>query len=269
MRGIAARAKWKNRGLVVAVAAFLATVTIYAHLLDLNRISALRTPASGLAPAWHFLEAEQRRLHHAVLDRGAGDPWQYRVLPVALIEGLRRAFPAAPLPGLFVAVRWSQNLVIFAVAALYLSSLGFRPAVAGAGLAALAWSLCWANYNAGLAFDTYFDVLFYLTAGTLLARRRVTSIVPLAWIAAANRETSLLLPFLVAAAGPGALRSRLRLSAAMLLGQLAVIGAIHVASGSQAVIVAEGRLPGLAKDLSFPRSARDQLAMHPAGISMS
>ena len=32
----------------------------------------------------------------------------------------------------------------------------------------------------------------------------------------------------------------------MLLGQFAIVGAIHVASGPQSVIVAEGRVPGLA-----------------------
>jgi hypothetical protein len=244
--GAATRAQWRNRGLVVALAAFLATVTVYAQLRDLNHISALRTPAAGLAPAWYFLEIEQRRLHQAVLDRRAGSPWQQRLLPVALVEGLRRAFPTAPLPRLFVAVRWGQNVAIFVVTALYLSSLGLPPEVAGAGLAALAWSMCWANYNAGLAFDTYFDLLFYLAAGTLLARGRAAAVVPLAWVAAANRETALLLPALAVAAGSGTLRARLRLGAVMLLGQLAVVAAIHVASGPQPVIVAEGRLPGLA-----------------------
>jgi hypothetical protein len=231
--------------MAVAVAAFLATVATYAHLRDLNHISPLRTAAVGLAPAWHFLEIEEARRHQAVIDRRAGMPWQHRVLPVAVIEGLRRVFPTTPLPYLFVALRWAQSFAIFIVAALYLSSLGYRSAVVAAGLAALAWSLCWANYNAGMAFDSYFDVLFYLLAGALLASRRSAWIVPLAWFAAANRETALLLPFLVLAAGSGALSARLRLAAVMLFGQLAIVAAIHVASGPQPMIVAEGRLPGL------------------------
>ena len=71
--------------------AFLATVTLYAQMRELKHISAFRTAATGLAPAWHFLDTEQRARHEAILAAGAGDPWDYRVLPAVAIEAVHRA----------------------------------------------------------------------------------------------------------------------------------------------------------------------------------
>jgi hypothetical protein len=231
----------------LGMATFLATVTIYAQLRDLNHISALRTPAIGLAPAFDFLDTEQTVRHQAILERRAGNPWQYRVLATYLVETLRIVLPTVPLRWLFLAVRWMQNLLIFVVAGLYFSRLGLRRMLADAGLAALAWSMCWANYNAGLAFDTYFDLLFYLVAASLIAGNRPRWILPISLVAAANRETSLLMPFLVAVAAVSEPRSsRLALAAIMLAGQLAVVGLLHLAMGPQPLIVPEGHAPGLA-----------------------
>jgi hypothetical protein len=107
--------------------------------------------------------------------------------------------------------------------------------------------MCWANYNSGLAFDTYFDVLFSLVAGALLAAGRHLWVVPLAWVAAANRETALFLPFLLAVApGLESARARLGLAVVTLAGQLAIVGAIRLAFGPQPLIVAEGHPAGLA-----------------------
>lgn len=229
----------------VMVAAFLATVTLYAHLRELNHISSLRTAAIGLAPAWHFLDTEQRARHEAILAARAGDPWQYRLLPALVLEGLKRTLPRVALPELFVAFRWSVDCALFATAAWYLTSLGFAPPLVAAGLAALGWSVCFSGYNAGLAFDTYLDVAFSLAAAALLARGRVGAVVPLAWLAAANRETALVMPLLMLLV-PGVLPRRRRgaLAAAALAGQLVVIVLLRVALGPQPLIVPEGHAPG-------------------------
>ena len=235
-------------GAVVALAcaAFLATVTLYAQMRELNHISTLRTPAAGLAPAWHFLDTEQRMRHDAILAAAAGDPWGYRVLPAVVIEGVHRTLPALGLPAVFVGVRWCVNVALFAAAAWYFSSLGFGVAPVAAGLAALAWSVCFANYNAGLAFDTYLDVALYLAAASLLLRGRARAVVPLAWLAAANRETALLMPLLIAVAPsivpPG---RRIVLAGAAFAGQVAIVVALRVALGPQPLIVPEGHAPGL------------------------
>jgi hypothetical protein len=73
--------RWRDHVAVVFVSLALAAVTVYAQLRDLNHISSLRTAAIGLAPAWHFLETEQRSRHDAVLRRTAGDPWTYPFCP--------------------------------------------------------------------------------------------------------------------------------------------------------------------------------------------
>lgn len=235
----------RDRAAVLLVSLALAAVTVYAQLRDLNHISTLRTAAIGLAPAWHFLETEQRSRHDAVLRRAAGDPWSYRVLSDGVIEALRRVLPGVSLPTIFVTLRFAQNAAIFALAAAYFASSGFRPAMVQAGVAALAWSVCFANYNAGLAFDTYFDVLFYLAAATLVARRRVALVPPLALLAAANRETALLIPLLMAVTDDGrSTRTRLAGAGATLLGQIAVVLVIRTAVGPQELIVPEGHPPG-------------------------
>lgn len=238
----------RHRAVTLIVSLALAAVTVYAQLRDLNHISALRTAAIGLAPAWHFLETEQRSRHAAVLAGTAGDPWSYRLLSDRLIEALRRVAPAASLPAIFVALRFVQNAAIFALAAAYFASLQFRPAIVHAGLAALAWSVCFANYNAGLAFDTYFDVLFYLAAATLVAHRRPVLVAPLALLAATNRETALLIPLLMAITDDGrSTGPRLAFAGVTLLGQVAVVLAIRIAIGPQDLIVGgEGHRQGWA-----------------------
>ncbi|MBY0275550.1 hypothetical protein K2Z84_09415, partial [Candidatus Binatia bacterium] len=232
--------------LALACALFLATVTLYAQMRELNQISTLRTPASGLAPAWHFLDTEQRARHEAILAARAGDPWGYRVLQAVVIEGVRRALPAIDLAWIFVGVRWCVNVALFAAAASYLASLGFGVAAVAAGLAALGWSVCLANYNAGLAFDTYAEVALYLAAASLLVRGRAGPVVLLAWLAAANRETALLMPLLIALA-PAVVptRRRLALGGIALAGQVAIVLALRMALGPQPLIVPEGYAPGL------------------------
>jgi hypothetical protein len=220
-------------------------VTVYAQLRDLNHISPLRSAAVGLAPAWYFLDTEQRSRHQAVLDHSAGDPPGYRIVPDVLIEVLRHLFPSLSLPMIFVILRLSQNAAIFALAASYFASFGFRHTVVAAGLAALAWSFCFANYNAGLAFDNYFDVLFYLVAATLLVRRRSALVMLVALVAAANRETALLMPLLMVVADDGRpVRRRLVLAGVTLMAQLAVIIAIRLVAGPQTLILPEGYAPG-------------------------
>lgn len=239
-------APWHGVALVVACSAFLATVTLHAQMRELNQISTLRTPAIGLAPAWHFLDTEQRTRHEAILAARAGDPWGYRVLSALVIEGVHRALPGLGLPVVFVGVRWCVNVALFAAAAWYLATLGFGTAPVAAGLAALGWSVCLANYNAGLAFDTYADVALYLAVASLLVRGRVGLVVPVAWLAAVNRETALLMPLLIALVPPVVPpRRRLVFAALALAGQAACVLVLRWMLGPQPLVVPEGHAPGL------------------------
>lgn len=224
--------------------ALLAVFTVYAQLRELNHISALRTAAIGLKPAWHFMQAEQVERHQAILDKRAGDPWQYRVLPAALVEAVHRATPTVPLTRWFVLLRWAQNTCIFLAFSYLLAGLGLSTRFQLAGLMALAWSLALSGYNAGLAFDTYFDLLFYLLAAGWLLRGRYGPVIPLALLAAANRETSLLLPLLMAVTPGRPIRNRLRVAGLTLAAQFVVLAGLRMTLGPQPLIIPEGHAPG-------------------------
>ncbi|MCJ7705982.1 MAG: hypothetical protein MUO38_00045, partial [Anaerolineales bacterium] len=60
--------------------------------------------------------------------------------------------------------------------------------------------ITYSGYGNGLAFDTYFDVLFYLVAGLLIVSGRNTWAIRLTALAALNRETAALIPALRVAA---------------------------------------------------------------------
>ncbi|MEQ9303214.1 MAG: hypothetical protein RJQ14_04805, partial [Marinoscillum sp.] len=63
-----------------------------------------------------------------------------------------------------------------------------------AGLILVCYHIAGSTYKSGFSFDTYFDVVFYLLAGILILRKKLTWIIPLAFIACLNRETSALIP---------------------------------------------------------------------------
>jgi hypothetical protein len=61
----------------------------------------------------------------------------------------------------------------------------------------LAWGFTYSNYGSGLAFDTYFDLLLYIIAALVIIGERYCWIIPLTALAAINRETGILIPFLL------------------------------------------------------------------------
>ncbi len=94
-----------------------------------------------------------------------------------------------------------QNLGIFLVAWRYYRTLGVSEPAAWLGVGCLGWAMALGYYNSDMQFSTYFDVLFYLLAGLILASgRRPWLILPLMIVAALNRETSGLIPVMAAAA---------------------------------------------------------------------
>lgn len=229
------------------LAAALGTVVLYAQLRELNQVSTLQIPAGGLRPALHYLETDQVARHRAVLEGRAGDPWQYRVFATWLNEGLFRAAQRlgdVSLPETFVAVRLVQNWLILFVYSSFLVALGLGTSAAGLGLSLLAYAMSLSTWHAGLAFATWYELAFFVAGALLVLRRRYAWLLPLALLAAANKESSLLLPVLLLGAGPPT-RERGRLLAACFAGQLAVIALIRIGIGPQPLISAEGHTPGL------------------------
>jgi hypothetical protein len=65
------------------------------------------------------------------------------------------------------------------------------------GMGLLAWGNSYSYYDSDLAFNTFFDMIFYLLAGLCILYGRYIWIIPITLLAALNRETSRLIPILL------------------------------------------------------------------------
>ncbi len=149
------------------------------------------------------IEHEQLKRHQEVLNDTARNPWNYRVLAEWLAEPVLRATTALGVPHpvtvAFLAVRAIQNLLIFAAAWCFYRACGLSEQRSLLGLVILSYSFTHVFWNSDLSMNTYFDVLFYLVAGWLIVTERYAWIIPLAIVAALNRETALFIPVMAAA----------------------------------------------------------------------
>ncbi len=132
------------------------------------------------------------------------NPWQYRAFSPYLlqivIDVYHYTLPGKPEAVPFVALHFLQVLVIFYLSLLYFRKLGLRnPFLLAAGLLVLCFCISTSVFQSDLSFNTYFDIIFYLTAAILILDGRILWIVPLTAVAALNRETSGFIPLMVLA----------------------------------------------------------------------
>jgi hypothetical protein len=135
------------------------------------------------------------------------NPWQYRVLAPILVEGFHQFLshtfykifdPGNAYYSTFKIFRTIQHLLIY-ITAWYFYKL-FTPGrpLRLIALIFLAGSFAAAAYRSDFAFNTYFDIWFYLIGVWLIfSNKNLWWLLPLTGIAALNRETSLLIPFLI------------------------------------------------------------------------
>lgn len=148
-----------------------------------------------------WFESVQWERTQAVMRGESGIPWQYRLFSEAVVTGAVRVAEVLPLErpvGMaFVAVRLVQNALIFSLSLLFFFRLGIplRQGLLGIGL--LAWGMGHALYDADLSFNTYTDIVLYLTAGLFILSGRLHALIPLMLVAAFNRETSGCIPFML------------------------------------------------------------------------
>jgi hypothetical protein len=212
---------------LAALAAAWLNVLFGARLALQRRIEALKAPAwavvllsialaaltvglqvKSLNGGLQHLTTTQLARHTAVLQGQAPDPWQYRVLSEYVAEGMLRLFQAFAIPGAvsaaFLSLRLLQNTAIFLAAfALYRKITGSN-ALALLALLLLTGSMLNAFYDNDLSFNTYFDLLFYLLCMLFVLGRKYQAVVILTVFAALNRETSGLIPLVMAGAIYGA-----------------------------------------------------------------
>jgi hypothetical protein len=87
------------------------------------------------------------------------------------------------------------------LAYIYFLRLGITKTVALYGVLLFAGGLLHTFYQSDLSFNTYFDVIFFLLGGILILDRKYEWVPILMVPAALNRETSILIPFLLIAWG--------------------------------------------------------------------
>jgi hypothetical protein len=144
-----------------------------------------------------YVEGEQLARHQGVLNGAAPNPWRYRVLSewlaAAFAEGARIFGVSRPVAAGFLSLRALQNLAIFLLALNLYLRLGLDRREALIGVALLAFAFSHALDNSDLSFNTYSDVLLYLSAALLVLSGRTRAFLGVVALAALNRETSALM----------------------------------------------------------------------------
>lgn len=223
---------------IVFLACYIITsvYVVFKHSTDLNAISLYETTAR----------------HQRMLDGNSEffNPWQYRVLGTYSAEYFYQTLHVVSDKitriHAFLLFRIGQNILIFIALHFYLLALGIRnPWMIVFGSILTGFCMATSTFNSDLSFNTYFDILFYLIAAWLILTKKLVWIVPLTFFAALNRETSLLIPFMMLAPFiPGKLRNipktNLILSAIALIVFVMVFVSVRMYYGYQPAVGIHG-----------------------------
>jgi hypothetical protein len=130
------------------------------------------------------------------------NPWQYRIFSAWLLEAMIKVYhsvlPGKPEPIPYLALHFAQVALIFILCLMYFQKLGVKnPFLLGAGLIISSFCISTSVFQSDLSFNTYFDIIFYLTAALLILSEKIVWIIPLTVVAASNRETSGFIPLMV------------------------------------------------------------------------
>lgn len=138
--------------------------------------------------------------HQSVMAGQSVNPWQYRLFSEWVLEGLVRLVASLGAKNSFyfaaLILRIIQNAAIYLLSYHYYRKLGFKWEVALIGILFMSGSMLNSFFKSGFSFNTYFDVICYLVAGLMIIYRSYALLPLLTAVAALNRETSGLIPFL-------------------------------------------------------------------------
>ena len=204
---------------------------------------------------FRFIRIQQEKVHQEMLRGVAGNPWQYRILADWMIDPLMNLFVTRdilnPKPSAFIFFRFLQCLLIFIGAGVYYRKLGLSLVANLLGLSMLAWGMSHCLYNSDLSYNVFFDIAFYLIAAVLIMDGRFVWIPLLLIPAALNRETSLLIPFMLLSfvyfgdKSAKSMRSVVIFSAVSLIVFLLIFVGLRNYYGEQPFLTADGYYPGI------------------------
>jgi hypothetical protein len=151
-----------------------------------------------------FCETNQPFYHFPVIEGKAGTPNQYRVLVPWIMQWfLERWYGRGTRVwsmDLAIGTRVVQQIIMFAVLALYLLAWKLKPEMVLGGMGFIASSMMNGVRYADLSYSTYTDIALYLVVALLILKRRYLWTLPVIVLGALNRETSGLMPVLVGSA---------------------------------------------------------------------
>ncbi|MFQ3639155.1 MAG: hypothetical protein SNJ62_03990, partial [Chloracidobacterium sp.] len=199
-------------------------------------------------------QGNQIKRHYAVMEGNAGNPWQYRVLAPFLINVVLAVFKYLHIPhyiaASFIFFRVIQDTFILLLSYAYYRKLGLSLPYSLIGMTLLAWGMSYSHYDSDLQFSTFFDIIFYLLAGLCILQGSFAWIVPITLLAALNRETSGLIPFLLLSVSmfalpKGSWHKVIPLFVTSLMTYIAIFIGLRLIYGSQELIIPYGHHPGL------------------------
>lgn len=188
----------------------------------------------------NYIETKQLAHHQDVLNGTAPNPWAYRVLSEYVAEGFIRAASLAHVHRAvvfgFLALRLVQNALLFAVALIFYQLLGLTARESYIGMVLLSYAMTHSLFDSDLSFNTYADVFFYLLAGcVVLAEWSLWWLLPIGFLAALNRETSLFISFFPMASLVGtrgrnwrSFMPRIRIAVVCFVVQVVTLGLLRV-----------------------------------------
>jgi hypothetical protein len=150
-----------------------------------------------------YVTEVDRVRHERYLDGSQPAPYRYRLLShyafqLALdVAGVDTTAGYRSVARVF---RLLQNFGIFLLAFVYLRGFGLRTPLALVGLALLSYGMCFAFYQADLSLYVYSELALFVLAAVLLQRKWDRAVILLAFVAAFDRESSVLIPCLLLAA---------------------------------------------------------------------
>jgi hypothetical protein len=237
--------------------ALVKTITLTTIIIVIGLLLGLFTTSEYLRARGAGINSLERgaqfERHQAILEGHAGNPWQYRVLAPYLLNVIIRIFNNFhinhPIAIAFVFLRVVQDTFILLLSYAYYRELGLSLSHALIGMALLAWGISNSYYDSDLAFNTFFDIIFYLLAGLCILKRKYIWIVPITLLAALNRETSGLIPFLLIISvfilQKGSLPKVMPVFIIAVVTYVAIFVGLRLIYGKQELFIPYGHPPGL------------------------